>query len=346
MNYLKIHDLHPYHAKFYAGIPQYFISKYAKKKDVIFDPFCGCGTTLMETNIAGYHSVGVDINFLSAKISSAKVFSAKYQFVRNFTDKILNSVNDTPIQFTDSEFWFTKNNFRELCCIYNAIQKIDDTDYKNIFEVAISSVLNRVCNKRSTWNLGYLSDNILPNLESKLSIKKEFQKKCEWLIAAYKEKEEVANYSSVYCSNIKEFDFNEQFNLIITSPPYPFAVDFARNNRLSYYLFNEDLDAAAQQETGARYKRNKKNCEDSFFAEMQEIYTRLMQLVCFGGYICMTVGDTKRKNRAILFTDWLINFFNEQNWIIVEDNMRQLQRQSMGQKRIPEEHVLVLQKCA
>jgi hypothetical protein len=213
-----------------------------------------------------------------------------------------------------------------------------------LYEVVLSSILNKVCNKRETWNLGYLSDNILPNKESKLSIRQEFIKKTKWLLSAVSEINGIKNLSTVICGNSKLFTCEEKFDLVITSPPYPFAVDFARNNRLSYYLFQENLDEASQNETGARYKRNKKDCERLFFEEIKDIYLNIMNCIKIDGYFCMTVADTKRKNKPIYFVAWLKDLFLENGWIIEEDAIRTLERQSMGQKRIPEEHLLVLKK--
>lgn len=344
MNFLKIHDIHPYHAKFYPGIPQYFIQKYASQNSVVLDPFSGSGTTLLECNLAGLRSIGVDINFLSNKISYCKIQQYDMDTLLLYNDLILNSDNAQDILFKDRESWFTEINYLDLCKFYNAIKAIDDIKYRTLYEVALSSILNKVCNKRDTWNLGYLSDNILPNKESKLSLRKEFEKKLKWLINACRETMNVNNNSFAIQANSKTFKSDEQYDLVITSPPYPFAVDFARNNRLSYYLFQEDLEQASNDETGARFKRNKRDCERLFFEEMKDIYLNVMQLVKNGGFFCMTVADTKRKNKPIYFVNWLKELFYENGWVVVEDEIRQLQRQSMGQKRIPEEHLLVFKK--
>lgn len=344
MSFLKIHDLHPYHAKFYPGIPQYFLQKYATDTSVVLDPFCGSGTTLLECNNAGIQSVGVDINFLSAKISRAKTNVYDIAKIEHCIKIILEHHSNNEFIFPDAHIWFTESNYKELCDLFGAIELITDTSYRELFEVVLSSILNRVCNKRDTWNLGYLSDNILPNKASSLSVKKEFERKCRWLIPAIKEITYFVNNAQVLHADAATFQSVQPFNLIITSPPYPFAVDFARNNRLSYYLFGENIEEATTAETGARNKRNKKNCESEFFAEMQKIYLNLFSLVREGGYFCMTVSDTKRKNRQINFVHWLIDLFQTYNWSIAENNIRQLQHQSMGQKRIVEEHLLVFQK--
>lgn len=344
MNFLKIHDIHPYHAKFYPGIPQYFLKKYANPGCLVLDPFCGCGTTLLECNLQGYESIGLDINFLSAKISKAKTNTYSSERLSYYYEFIYNYDNDSDIDFKDSDLWFSDQNYIELCKLFNAIESIVEENYRILFEVVLSSLLNKVCNKRDTWNLGYLSDNILPNKMSKLTLQKEFEKRCKWLLEACKETEFLCNKAKVFCCNSANYYQESPVDIVITSPPYPFAVDFARNNRLSYYLFKEDVEQAAAAETGSRYKRNKKHCEEMFFQEMKVIYLNVMNLVRCGGYFCMTVADTKRNNRPIQFVSWLIDLFEKNGWAVKENEMRQLQRQSMGQKRIPEEHVLVLQK--
>lgn len=176
MNYLKLHNLHPYHAKFYPGIPQYFLQKYATATSLVLDPFCGSGTTLLECNAQGIHSIGVDINFLSAKISRAKTSIYDRHRIEKSITNILNAIDNTPIEFKDSDVWFTKDNYADLCIFFNAIRKIEEETYRNLFEVVLSSLLNKVCNKRNTWNLGYLSDNILPDKETKISLRTEFEK--------------------------------------------------------------------------------------------------------------------------------------------------------------------------
>lgn len=344
MSFFKIHDIHPYHAKFYPGIPQYFLSKYASEGCVVLDPFCGSGTTLLECNSAGIRSVGIDINFLSAKISSAKTNVYDLGVLESYIQYVISYRHAKLIEFPNVECWYTAENRQELSDLYEAIELIDDEKYRNLLEVVLSSLMNKTCNKRDTWNIGYISDNILPNKSCKLSVLNEFAKRCTWLREACRETAKLSNNSNVVLGDSKTFTSDVEFDLVITSPPYPFAVDFAKNNRLSYYLFKEDLDEAAAKETGARNKRNKRDCEKMFFDEIKDIYINIIRQIKVGGYFCMTVADTKRNNKPIYFVAWLKELFEENGWIVIEDEIRQLERQSMGQKRIPQEHVLVLKK--
>lgn len=345
MKELEIHNIHPYHGKFYYGIPQYFIETYGKDVETILDPFCGSGTTLVEASVYGKKSIGVDINFLSCKISQAKISIIEKNKFSNYLKNIL--IENTPFElnFKDSDIWFTLGNYQEMCLIYNGIQKIQDPIYQNIFEVILSSVLKTTCNKRKVWNNGYIADNVKPNLESKISLRKTFENKSKKFLKASLEYSKVKKgENSVIPCNILDFKSKSKFDMVITSPPYPFAVDFAKYNRLSYYLFNQDLELAVENEAGARSKRNKKNCVEDFFSEMQKLYLHIMSLVKTGGYACMTVGNTHRNNKKIDFVEWLISLFLQNNWELIENTERKLTKQSMPQKRIPIEHVLVFKR--
>ena len=77
-----VHRLHPYKGKFIPQLVQYFIDDhtddfkkepYFKPGDIILDPFCGSGTTLIQSNELGINSIGIDISAFNALISNVKV---------------------------------------------------------------------------------------------------------------------------------------------------------------------------------------------------------------------------------------------------------------------------------
>lgn len=80
-----VHRLHPYKGKFIPQLVEYFLDThkdkfkkeiYFKKGDIVLDPFCGSGTTLVQANELGLHSVGIDISAFNSLISNSKL--AKY----------------------------------------------------------------------------------------------------------------------------------------------------------------------------------------------------------------------------------------------------------------------------
>ena len=277
------HGIHPYHAKFIPAIPKEFISKYSKPNDIILDPFCGSGTTLLESILSNHDSYGVDMNYIAYKIAKAKTFIPELLKLDKCFEYIINSYlshdNYPKKEFDDKTIWFTPDVSDFLDRIFYSISLIEDENYKNIFEVLISSMLKTISNKRDVWNNGYIADNVLPNKEYKGDFKKVLINKYKSLRKAYEELILLTGNTrckaNVILSDITQFNPTIKFDMVITSPPYPFAVDFVKYNRLSYYWFGWNLEETAEKETGCRGKRNRKNAIDDFFKEMEIIYKHI-----------------------------------------------------------------------
>ncbi|MDI6881174.1 MAG: DNA methyltransferase, partial [Desulfitobacteriaceae bacterium] len=66
------HRFHSYPARFIPQIPKTFIKLFTKKVDTVVDPFCGCGTTLVEAFLTQRNSIGNDFNPLACLITKVK----------------------------------------------------------------------------------------------------------------------------------------------------------------------------------------------------------------------------------------------------------------------------------
>jgi len=76
-----VHRLHPYKGKFIPQLVEYFLDEhtddfkrevYFAPGDIVLDPFCGSGTTLVQANELGVHAIGIDVSAFNCVIANTK----------------------------------------------------------------------------------------------------------------------------------------------------------------------------------------------------------------------------------------------------------------------------------
>jgi len=98
-----VHRLHPYKGKFIPQLVEYFLDTHTdklkkdvffKKGDIVIDPFCGSGTTLIQANELAIHSIGIDISPFNAFISNVKLIKVDFEKLENELNKISQKLNE------------------------------------------------------------------------------------------------------------------------------------------------------------------------------------------------------------------------------------------------------------
>jgi DNA modification methylase len=67
-----VHRLHPYLGKFVPQLAEAFLRRYARPGDLVWDPFAGSGTTLVEANALGMRAAGCDISAFNCLLMRVK----------------------------------------------------------------------------------------------------------------------------------------------------------------------------------------------------------------------------------------------------------------------------------
>ncbi len=98
-----VHRLHPYKGKFIPQLVEYFLGSHTddfkknvffSKGDIVLDPFCGSGTTMVQSNELGMHSIGIDISAFNAMISNVKVDKYDLFQIKKIIQNISRKLDD------------------------------------------------------------------------------------------------------------------------------------------------------------------------------------------------------------------------------------------------------------
>jgi len=90
--YKGIYALHKYWSKKPYNVVRYFILKYSKKGDIILDPFCGSGISIIESLFKNRKAIGTDINPSAIFITKQTLSKINIRYIENEFNKLRQRV--------------------------------------------------------------------------------------------------------------------------------------------------------------------------------------------------------------------------------------------------------------
>ncbi len=351
----SLHDLHPYPARFIPPIPRRAIELWSKEGDLIYDPFCGCGTTLLEASLLGRRSIGTDNNDVAVLVSRAKTTiynSDDISKLKSFRASFLKNLEETTFQSedlpSDVNFpgWFQPEVLEQLGKIRQVIE--GSMEPVRTFLLAVySSIIVRVSLQDSDTRYARIVKEI-----SKDNVTKSFLQRLDSMTNALVEM--PANHQIE--SNVIRTDArlvpqieNNSVNLIVTSPPYLNAYDYHKYHRQRLHLIRGDIEFARKKEIGSHDEFTKKDATpNKYFQDMTSCLEEWKRVLVSKGRCLVLVGDAIVNKAPVNVADTLVDIGLEIGFQLEERWIRSVKgtRRSFNVKnsRMSHEHGLVFVK--
>jgi 16S rRNA G966 N2-methylase RsmD len=312
-----VHRLHPYLGKFIPQLVEIFLKKYFKAGDTVLDPFSGSGTTMIEANLLGINSVGIELSPFNALIQEVK--TRKYNMpeveaeimdalknLRNFSASI--SIKSKPLFSnqnveisTNSEYlkeWYSDRALKEILFYRSLIPK-----YKN--QDVLKIILSRAAR----------SARLIPHYD--LARPKAPVRGKYWCIK-HKRYCEPTNEALVFINRysydtierLKEFDnlrtkafiqiingdsrnvrLPESLKLdgIFTSPPYVGIIDYHEQHKYAYELFKFDRQDTA--EIGPAFRGSGREAREAYKEGIVAVFNNVSKNLKKGAKIFIVAND-------------------------------------------------------
>lgn len=243
---------------------KFFLKRYFKKSQTILDPFVGSGTTLIEANLLGMNSIGIELSEFSYLIAKVKTQKYNIELTEREIIDILNKTKEfsqriSGIQrslFEEKDFDFEPSQYFKIWYHPRAIKEI--YFYRNLIPNYQNQDILKVILSRAAR-----SARQIPHYD--LARPKKPVKERYWCIKHKRYCYPIDNaikfidrYSWDTIKRIKEFDklrtpakmilfqgdarniklpFGKEIDGIFTSPPYLGLINYHNQHKYAYDLF-------------------------------------------------------------------------------------------------------------
>ncbi len=228
------HRWYTYKEGFSPQIVEDFINRFTKNsKDVVFDPFGGIGTTVLQSSMLNYQSYSNDINPLSNYVALVKTDSYSKKDIaqlnlafKNLLQTNLKLKSKPPINETVTSY-FTPETLDSILKIQNWISELKSNKVRNIFSLALLTILETLSTHKKDGNGVKKKKNI--NQVFTLTIIKELiGKQLDLFVFDIENTSIISKPVIQHQSSFEEYKLNQKADIVITSPPYANCFDYSK----------------------------------------------------------------------------------------------------------------------
>lgn len=286
------HSLFPYRGKFHPQLVKSLLNIIGLKKgDIVLDPMCGSGTTNIEASLLGIDSVAVDISpfcrlmtktkYLALKASAETLLALvqKKEELFNFFSRKekIKVITNNELFKSEADYYLSLLSYLDSVGYYNRTRSVPhETLFNRVLQRYIYTVLNYLGNP-------YYDKTLLGTVS-------------------------VSKESSAM---VLKFPDNS-FDGIITSPPYSFAIDYAKNDLEQLNYLGIDIEKLKGEMLGLRGK-NKTERLNNYFEDMKKVCFEMSRVLKPNKYAVMIIGSNTNQTGGVRLEDKIISYCEEAN---------------------------------
>jgi len=289
------HGLHPYPAKFIPHIPRMVLGELSRPGDLVVDPMCGSGTTLVEAAVAGRCAIGADINPIATLISKAKT-TILSDHAQKHLDELADLIEASPTrpavvlpEFYNRRHWYDDDVSLAISYSLKLINDLDEPDARTFARCALSAVLVTVSRQHSETRWVRTGRMVTPaEVYARLA-----RRLRDNLARADRYAQSARSPVAVTTADARAMPVaDSSVSLVMTSPPYANSHDYYLYNKLRLFWLGYEVAPVQRAEFGSRNKHSdEKYPVGHYVTSMSSVLTESARILRPAGYACFVVGD-------------------------------------------------------
>ena len=345
-----IEGLHPYPAKFVAELPRALLDTLPiPPESAVLDPFCGSGTTLVESQRSGLPSIGIDLNPVACLMTRVKTAPLPADLPSSANEAVdrARAEKTPPIPLIPNlDHWFLPSVQQALAALTQAIA-VSQPAHHDALRLALSSIIVRVSNQDSDTRYAAVNKDV--NAED---VFRAFLRAAKRLHDVLSSRSYPLVPSEVIHADtlaVRPQDVTVPIGVVITSPPYPNAYEYWLYHKYRMWWLGFDPVEVKEHEIGARahfFKRNH-HTEADFEQQMTQTFELIDSVLVPGGYVCFVVGTSRIHGRIVdnaSIVEDVAHKFDLHRVFSVERSLSSKRKSfNLAHARIKTETVLVMQ---
>jgi len=292
----NLHEI-SYRACYKPQLPRFFIDLLTKPGDVVYDPFAGRGTTLIEAALLNRNIISNDINPLSHILTESRLNIPTIQQIEERLNQIHFKESKADI---DLSMFYHRDTESEIVCLKNSLDtsnfvdnwiKMVSTTRLTGHSAGFFSGYTLPPNQAATQKGQLLINQKLgispPYKDTKAIILKKSRALQRNLTSSIVNQLFEVGKKAIFSSEDSKNTFhipNECVSLTVTSPPFLNIVRYANDNWLRCWFNSID---ARQVEKEIISCRNVQHWSD----RMAFVFDELYRITLPGGWIAFEVGE-------------------------------------------------------
>jgi len=304
----SLHEI-SYRACFKPQLPRFFIQQLSHPGDVIYDPFMGRGTTLLEAALLDRTVIGNDINPLSKILVKPRFNVPDMAELEERVDRIPFRKNGGAD--IDLSMFYDTRTESEIVSLKNYLARRRVSMKEDYLDRWIRMVAT---NRLTGHSAGFFSVYTLPpnqaaspNNQRKINrqrrqspeyrdVKALILRKSRSLLRNLSVEQLGKLRAAAHCAKFYSSNAwrtrgipDEGVQLTVTSPPFLDTVNYSQDNWLRGWFNGIDQDAVANSVTVVRSL-------ESWCGAMQRVFAELYRITRPHGYVAFEVGEIRKRN--------------------------------------------------